>query len=201
MNRRSITALAAVAFCLGGLAATPALFKSNDTKDAVVSDGLPAWTEVAWPFAPDEWGRGKAFRCEAANCGAQINLYIRAKLGFCNCETGIADDADLDRMGDLYLVGGEVTAMGEGRPIAVGHMTGRSRVYVLAQPAIPSGRRLSRRHSTTAAHDRRDGSVLPHDRPGKTVMRWAEVTLGTLTGIAIARTIAQPHGFHQVGRP
>ena len=49
----------------------------------------------------DEWGRGKAFRCEAADCGAEVNLYIRAKIGFCNCQTGVSDDAELERLGDF----------------------------------------------------------------------------------------------------
>ena len=189
MNRRSIIALVAVAFGLGGSTATLAWFASGYTKEPVLSNGRPAWTEVAWPFAPDEWGKGKAFRCEGSNCGAEVNLYIRAKLGFCNCETGIADDADLDRMGDLYLVGGQVTALAAGRPITVGHMTGRSRVYALSARSP-----LGKTAISAAFNDRCDMIVatvlFPHDRPdaiepkaieflnGKTVMRWAEVTLG-----------------------
>ena len=189
MNRRSIIALVAVAFGLGGSTATLAWLASGYTKGPALSNGRPAWTEVAWPFAPDEWGKGKAFRCEGSVCGAEVNLYLRAKLGFCNCETGIADDADLDRMGDLHLVGGEVAALGEGRSIAVGHMTGRSRAYVL-----PARSPLGKTAISAAFNDRCDmivaTVVLPHDRPdaietkaleflnGKTVMRWAEVTLG-----------------------
>src|SRR6476660_7315034 len=90
----------------------------------------PTWTEVAWPFPIDQWGKGKAFRCKAADCGAEVTIYLRAKIGFCNCTTGVADDEDLDRMGDLVLVG-DVSPLGTGRPISVAWMKGRSRAYTV----------------------------------------------------------------------
>src|SRR4029078_5558953 len=73
------------------------------------------WTEIACPFPNDPWGKGKAFRCKAADCGAEVNVYLRAKVGFCNCTTGVADDEDLDRMGGLGLVG-EGSPRGARRP-------------------------------------------------------------------------------------
>ena len=92
-------------------------------------------------------------------------------------------------MGDLHLVGGQTSALGAGRPIAVGHMLGRSRAYTLTA-RDPLGRTAI----TAAFNDRCDmivvTGILPHDRPDaikreamqlmndKTVMRWAEVTLG-----------------------
>ena len=63
----------------------------------------PVWSEVKWPFPLDQWGNGRAFVCAAADCGAEISLYIRPKIGFCNCATGVSDDAELDRVGDLEL--------------------------------------------------------------------------------------------------
>lgn len=89
------------------------------------------WTEIAWPFAADPWGRGRAFRCEAADCGTEVSLYVRPKLGFCNCSTGIADDSDLDAMGDLALLGAETAPRGAGRPVEVGWMKGRVRAYAV----------------------------------------------------------------------
>jgi hypothetical protein len=56
-------------------------------------------------FPVDPWGKGKAFRCRASDCGTEVRLYVRAKIGFCNCTTGVADDEDVDRMGDLAIVG------------------------------------------------------------------------------------------------
>jgi hypothetical protein len=92
------------------------------------------WTEVKWPFPLDQWGLGRAFRCRAGDCGAEIELYLRAKLGFCNCTTGVADDAELDRVGDLELLSDKFEGLGEGRPIAVAWMKGRSRPYTVTTP-------------------------------------------------------------------
>src|SRR5215475_7565730 len=63
----------------------------------------PSWNEVSWPFPMDQWGMGKAFVCKAAECGAEVTVYIRAKIGFCNCTTGVADDDELDRVSDFDL--------------------------------------------------------------------------------------------------
>jgi hypothetical protein len=79
----------------------------------------PVWAEVKWPFPLDQWGTGRAFVCKAADCGTDVELYLRAKLGSCNCTTGVADDAELDRMSDFDLVGGEVSPLGAGRPITI----------------------------------------------------------------------------------
>jgi hypothetical protein len=143
------------------------------------------WTEVKWPFPIDQWGTGRAFACKAADCGAELKLYLRAKLGACNCTTGVADDHDLDRMSDFDLVGGELSPFGGGRPISIGWMKGRSRAYALT----------GRSAISLAFNDRCDmivaTVVLPHDRPAtiepsvmeflnsRTVLHWAEQALGT----------------------
>ena len=88
-----------------------------------------AWSEVKWPFPIDQWGVGRAFRCPAAECGTDIALYLRPKLGFCNCATGVSDDAELDRVGDLELLSDKFKGLRDGRPITVGWMNGRSRPY------------------------------------------------------------------------
>ncbi|HLY68067.1 MAG TPA: hypothetical protein VKU60_21185, partial [Chloroflexota bacterium] len=62
--------------------------------------GAPAWSEAQWPFPIDQWGQGWAYECKASDCGGvEVNLYLRPKIGFCNCQTGVADDAELDRVG------------------------------------------------------------------------------------------------------
>jgi hypothetical protein len=189
---RTTTAIAAAAAVgLGGLVGAFALLAGNRTADdgAAARPPRAVWTEVQWPFPIDQWGKGKAFRCKAADCGAEVNLYLRAKLGSCNCTTGVADDAELDRMSDFDLVGGEVSPLGDGRPIAVAWMKGRSRAYTLTARKPPGRTALS-----VAFNDRCDmvvaTAVLPHDRPatiepgviaflnGSTVLRWAEVALG-----------------------
>jgi len=93
-----------------------------------------AWSEVKWPFPIDQWGVGRAFRCPAAECGTDIALYLRPKLGFCNCATGVSDDAELDRVGDLELLSAKFKGLRDGRPITVGWMNGRSRPYEVTMP-------------------------------------------------------------------
>ena len=86
---------AGLAGVLAGDAATVGLSHSDARVPA------SAWAEVKWPFLLDQWGLGKAYRCSPADCGTEVKLYVRPKIGFCNCATGVADDAELDRVGDL----------------------------------------------------------------------------------------------------
>jgi hypothetical protein len=175
------------ALLLSGLAGVLALSAGRPADNAAANRSI--WTEVQWPFPLDQFGGGKAFRCAAADCGAPVQLYVRAKIGFCNCTTGVADDDELERIGDLELLGGKVVAHGDGRPITVAWMKGRSRSYTLA-----AGNRLGRSALSIGYNDRCDAIVVTvlveHDRPGDveagvieflsgpTVMRWAEITLG-----------------------
>ena len=182
---RRVIAIALVALLVSVLAAALAWFGLPQRAAATA----PAWVEVAWPFPIDQWGKGKAFRCKAADCGAEVNLYLRAKLGFCNCATGIADDEDLERMGDLDLIGPDLAPLGAGRAVTVGAMQGRSRAYAL--PA--RGRRGST--AVSIAFNERcdmiaavavagrgeaaavDGAIMEFLN-GNTVLGWAEHALG-----------------------
>ena len=119
---------------LVGLLGTAALFASKplNVGETAARDTRPSWTETGWPFPIDQWGSGKAFNCKPSDCGAEINLYVRAKIGFCNCATGVADDEELERVGDLPLVGSPpYSAAGPGRPIAAARMQGRTRPYLI----------------------------------------------------------------------
>lgn len=183
--------IAVVALVLGGSAGAlmvPTLLGLND-RAVVAASKQSGWTETPWPFPLDQFGRGKAFQCSASDCGTPLTVYVRAKIGFCNCTTGVADDPELERIGDLDLLGGRLTALGDGHPIAVAWMKGRSRVYVLAEESQPRKSALS-----IGYNDRCDAivatAVVPHDRPadvepvvlqflnGPIIMRWAEVALG-----------------------
>jgi hypothetical protein len=184
---RRVTAIAVIAASLLSVLAAVLAWFGLPQRAAATASGL-AWTEVAWPFPIDQWGKGKAFRCKAADCGAEVKIYLRAKLGFCNCTTGVADDEDLDRMGDLDLVG-EVSPLGAGRPVSIARMKGRSRAYTLNARNPPGKTVIS-----VVFNERCDmiaaTAVLGHDRPAatepsviaflnsNTVMRWAEITLG-----------------------
>jgi hypothetical protein len=114
---------------LGLLAGDAATVSVERQSPGPATSNRPAWTEVKWPFALDQWGVGRAFICRAADCGGEVDLYLRAKLGFCNCTTGVSDDAELDRVGDLELLNPSFNGLSEGRPITVGWMSGRSRRY------------------------------------------------------------------------
>jgi hypothetical protein len=89
------------------------------------------WREIAWPFPRDGWPAGRAFRCVTAACGDGVDVYVRPKLGFCNCDTGVADDDEVDRVADLDLISEQFRPVALGNVIHVGDMTGRSRTYAL----------------------------------------------------------------------
>jgi hypothetical protein len=92
----------------------------------------PVWVEVKWPFLLDQWGVGKAYECRPADCGVNVVVYIRPKIGFCNCATGVSDDAELERVADTDLVSAKVLPLGPGRPVKVGWMHGLVRPYLVA---------------------------------------------------------------------
>jgi hypothetical protein len=184
-------AILAIGFACALLGAAGALALVADRVPALAGimakTAEPVWTEVQWPFPMDEWGQGKAFRCKAADCGVETNLYIRAKIGFCNCTTGVSDDEELDRLTDFRLMGDKLAAAGAGTPIEVARMKGRSRAYL---GASDSGRSAL----AVAFNDRCDAIVatvvVANGRPpamessaltflnGPTIRRWVEVTLG-----------------------
>ena len=90
------------------------------------------WIETKWPFLMDQWGEGRSFQCKAADCGAELNLYIRAKIGFCSSTTGVADDNAVERLSDFDFMKGQATALGSGREIDIAGMKGRLRTYATA---------------------------------------------------------------------
>jgi hypothetical protein len=87
------------------------------------------WREMAWPFPRDGWPAGRAFRCDG--CGG-IELYVRSKIGFCNCTTGVADDDEVDRVADLDLISPQFAPREPGSAVKVAGLSGRSRAYDLA---------------------------------------------------------------------
>jgi hypothetical protein len=89
------------------------------------------WREIAWPFPRDGWPSGRAFRCENESCGEEVELYVRPKIGFCNCDSGVADDDEVDRVADLDLISERFAPLEAGQPIRVADMPGRSRAYAL----------------------------------------------------------------------
>lgn len=173
---------------LGGAVCAAALLAGLRPHSTAAPPAKPAWTEMAWPFPVDQWGRGKAFDCKPEHCGTEVRLYLRAKIGFCDCVSAIDDD-EIDRVGDFDLLGNTAAALGPGRPIDVRWMKGRSRGYVLSGAATAPRSALA-----VAFHDRCDmmiaTAVIYGDQPAaqevavleflnsNTVLHWAELTLG-----------------------
>ena len=90
-----------------------------------------AWREISWPFPRDGWPAGRAFRCATQSCGEEIEVYVPPRIGFCNCDTGVADDDEVDRVTDLDLIGERFAPLEPGNAIRIADMPGRLRSYDL----------------------------------------------------------------------
>ena len=147
------------------------------------------WIETKWPFLMDQWGEGKAFQCKAVDCGAELYLYIRAKIGFCSSATGVADDGELERLSDFDFIKGHVTTLGGGHEVDIAGMKGRLRVYAIASPI------LLQTHAVSVAFNNNSDAlvatvVLNGGHPaamepviiqflnGETIQRWVTHKLG-----------------------
>jgi len=131
---RTIILVLALGAGLVGLLASDAVTVGLRGPERVDVPAQSKFVEVKWPFPRDMWGDGRAFRCAAADCGVEVNLYIRPKIGFCNCDTGVADEAELDRVADLELFSPKFVGLTHGDDIRVGSMRGLSRIYQVDIP-------------------------------------------------------------------
>jgi hypothetical protein len=129
MRKHATLLIVVTAFTLGGLASALAFLRPHSGSADARSPA--AWREIAWPFPMDQWGKGVAFECKASNCGTGVRIYLRAKIGFCNCKGGMTDDADLDRVSDFELFNGALYPQGPGQTISVAWMTGRIRPFAV----------------------------------------------------------------------
>ncbi len=129
-----------LALCLGLIAGAPVLgvVRLSAQDFARPDSQASSWSEEKWPFPIDQWGTGRAFGCAAERCGREVHLYLRAKIGFCRCATGVSDDDEIERVGDLELIGPDYQALASGHPVSAGTMTGRARLYSVARPLQPA---------------------------------------------------------------
>src|ERR1700716_1331418 len=118
--RRLLTAFAVAICMLTGVAGT----------QHARSD-IEGWREIAWPFPRDGWPAGRAFRCATELCGDEIEVYVRPKIGFCNCDSGVRDDDEVDRVADLDLMSERFAPLEPGQVIQIAGMQGRVRAYDL----------------------------------------------------------------------
>jgi hypothetical protein len=124
MHKLLLTALVVAIGALSGIAAYVA-----------ARPAVAGWREIAWPFPRDGWPSGRAFHCTVASCGDGIELYVRPKIGFCNCDSGVADDDEVDRVADVDLISERFDAVESGKAIEVAGMKGRLRTYHLQMAA------------------------------------------------------------------
>jgi hypothetical protein len=146
-----------------------------------------AWREIAWPFPRDGWPAGKAYRCSAAACGGEAELYVRPKIGFCNCDRGVDDDDEVDRVADLDLLSEQFAPRAPGNVVAIADMPGRVRAYDLKMSDrslhAAIGIAVSRRCDLLVAvvHGKADASELQRaalDFLARTEMtRWATAAM------------------------
>ena len=127
------------------------------------------WREIAWPFPRDGWPAGRAFRCDVAACGAEVELYVRPKIGFCNCDSGVADDDEVDRVADLDLISDRFVPRAAGQVVQLDGMSGRSRSYDLrmADGSKRSGRRVCAVAALRPAGCRGAGRGFGGQRPAR----------------------------------
>ena len=121
--RRWVLIVASV-LTLGALSAVAA-FRGEQARSADAR-----WQDIAWPYPRDGWPAGRAFRC--TSCSGDVELDVRPKIGFCNCDTGVADDDEVDRVADLDLISERFAPIAQGKVVRVADMSGRARAYHLA---------------------------------------------------------------------
>ena len=184
MIKRTVTVVAVM--LIAGIGGYALFLAAMPDPHRMSARDRPVWTVAAWPFPMDQWGQGWAYQCKSADCGIEVNLYLRPKIGFCNCQTGVADDEELDRVSDVDLIGNEGSALGPGRPIAVHWMKGRSRRYRVGAPSAKSVLSLAFNDrcdvivaTVTAGNDpvAQEAAVLEFLN-GDLVLNWAKVVLG-----------------------
>jgi len=120
---RTWPAILAAGLALGALSGVAAYERAAPRAD---------WREIAWPFPRDGWPAGRAFRCKG--CSGDVEIYLRPKIGFCNCDSGVADDDEVDRVADLDLMSERFVPREAGHVIRIAEMAGRIRDYDLNMP-------------------------------------------------------------------
>ena len=106
--------------------------------EAWLRDYGPGWHETAWPFPRDAFPAGKGWRND------DLRVYVRPKLGFCgNCETGVVEDSEVDRVTDIDLLDENFTPVADGTKVRITDLAGRARLYRLkgkdGKPVLAEG--------------------------------------------------------------
>ena len=99
---------------LAGLAAFANLYPLPDRDEETTG-----WRRIAWPFPRDAFPAGRAWKRD------DTEVYVRPKLGFCgNCDTGVVEDSEVDRVTDIDLLDERFVPLGEGKRIQLTDLDG-----------------------------------------------------------------------------
>ena len=177
-----------------GLAAAAAgatvLVKLGASANGSGSPQAAVWSTEPWPFPIDQWGLGQAFGCSGGPCGTGLHLYLRAKIGFCRCATGVSDDDEIDRVGDTVLLGSNYKPLAPGHAVTAGVLRGRARLFrverMFRHPMPVLTVALANQCDAVVATLASDAVALPEQEEAavaflrsETVQRWAELNIGS----------------------
>jgi len=122
LSRRTIFQTSLAGSMVAGLAALAAFANFHPKPDR--DEEITGWRRIAWPFPRDAFPAGRAWKRD------DTEVYIRPKLGFCgNCDTGVVEDSEVDRVTDIDLLDERFSPLGDGRRIQLTDLTGRARLY------------------------------------------------------------------------
>ena len=91
------------------------------------------WRKAKWPFPRDAWPAGQAFSCHIHGCSGHELILTRVKFGFCNCEAGVRDDAEVDYVADVDLISQEFVPVRPGDLVELFGLKGRARLYHMSE--------------------------------------------------------------------
>jgi hypothetical protein len=115
--------------------------------------GAADWHEAKWPFPRDAWPAGQALTCLQDSCSGTELAVARVKFGFCNCEDGVRDDAEVDYVSDVDLISPQFVPLASGEPLSMFGLRGRLRLYEYpagGERQIAMGLALSRKCDVVA---------------------------------------------------
>jgi hypothetical protein len=122
MKRGTIVQASLAAFTVAALAALALVAHMLPEPDR--DEQATGWRRIAWPFPPDAFPQGRGWKRD------DTEVYVRPKLGLCaNCDTGVVEDSEVDRVSDIDLLDRDFVPVGTGKRIQVTDLTGRARLY------------------------------------------------------------------------
>lgn len=122
LSRRTILQTSLAGGLVAGLAGLAAFANFYPKPDR--DEEITGWRRIAWPFPRDAFPSGRAWKRD------DTEVYVRPKLGFCgNCDTGVVEDSEVDRVTDVDLLDERFVPLREGKRIHITDLAGRARLY------------------------------------------------------------------------